>query len=263
MSGSAGGGEVPFALTDFTTSAGASSTLTLVNTLSFNANDLILIADQNDTAMGLAPCMIEQVATSFTGGATQALSLSGGPYYMASIAGANIVDIRRDSGQVLNLGNVANANLPNFLVIGVGDDNTLYSYDLLQSPGTSTSLPVADGVFELQALYGVDNDNNGTIDDWIDPSTAGAYSLNALTAGTKAAATQLQRIKAVRVGLIMRSALPEKEDVAPETITLFSDLSGFSASPYVRSLLTSGAINERKYRYRTIESTIPLRNPMM
>ena len=46
-------------------------------------------------------------------------------------------------------------------VIGVGDHNTLYSYDLLQTTASPLS-PLADGVFELHAVYGVDTTADGT-----------------------------------------------------------------------------------------------------
>ena len=154
----------------------------------------------------------------------------------------------------MNLGNIAGNNPPNFMMIGVGANNTLFSYDLLQTTATPL-LPIADGVFEMHALYGVDNDNNGTLDAWVDPNTTTVYTLAALMAGTETASNLLQSIKAVRVGLITRTSLPEKTAVAPATLTLFSDL----GLTHTRTLTPA----EQLYRYRTIESTIPIRNTML
>ena len=149
---------------------------------------------------------------------------------------------------------VTEVALSSFLMIGVGADNTLFSYDLLQATNTPL-LPIAAGVFEMHALYGVDNDNNGTIDAWVDPSSSVTYSLAALMAGDQTAARLLQSIKAVRVGLITRTSLQERTTVAPATLTLFSDL----GLTHTRTLTDA----ERLYRYRTIESTIPIRNALL
>jgi type IV pilus assembly protein PilW len=78
--------------------------------------------------------------------------------------------------------------------------------------------------------------------------------------GTPNASTLLKSIKAIRVGLIMRTSAPGKaadgsDTPTPASLTLFSDL----PTPYVRPLST----DERQYRYRTLESTIPLRNSML
>lgn len=254
MAGAAGGGEAPIGFSDFPVSSGGASTLNLMNTVSFRANDLVLVAD----VQGTLPCMVQQVGTPFAGGTATAMDL-GGDYHAPSIASANLTAIT-DLGVAMNLGNSAGNNPPAFLMIGVGDNNTLYSYDLLQTTATPL-LPVADGVFELHARYGVDTDDDGRIDDWADASTSADYSLGVLTAGTPGAAQALQRIKAVRVGLILRTSLPEKatDYVAPSPITLFSDLNG-GALTYTRDLTTA---IELSYRYRTVEATIPLRNSLM
>jgi type IV pilus assembly protein PilW len=75
----------------------------------------------------------------------------------------------------------------------------------------------------------------------------------------------LYQIKAIRVALVMRTALPEQQTSATSpavqttTVTLFNDLlpAGGSATPITR--IFNGP-NEQNYRYRTIEVTIPIRN---
>jgi type IV pilus assembly protein PilW len=139
--------------------------------------------------------------------------------------------------------------------VGVGDHNTLYSYDLLQTVDTPLQAR-AEGVFELHALYGVDTDGDGKVNDWVSPSS-GAYALASLSDGTSAAASLLKNIKAVRVGLILRTSLPEKDEVSPAKLELFSDLG--STLAFTRALDST----EQHYRYRTIEATIPLRNNLL
>ena len=244
MAGSAGYGESAVDLSDLS----AANELKLTNTVSFKANDIVLVANRQGAAGAVSPCMIQQV--SAVAGKTVSL---GGAYANASIGSESLTAMPLESAAI-NLGNVVGNNSPTFVMIGVGADNTLFSYDLLQTTATPL-LPIAAGVFEMRALYGVDNDNNGTIDTWVDPSSSSTYTLAALMAGDQTAAGLLQSIKAIRVGLITRTSLPERETVAPATLTLFSDL----GLTYTRTLTTA----ERVYRYRTIESTIPIRNTML
>jgi type IV pilus assembly protein PilW len=149
-----------------------------------------------------------------------------------------------------------------FQLLGVGDDNTLYSYDLLQASGAPLQAR-AEGVFEMHALYGVGSTSDTTVDAWVSPGS-GSYTVKALSDGTPAAAALLRTIRAVRIGLIMRTALPERSGSAAgaaaaatssTSLTLFSDL-GDPALTYVRPL----AAAEQQYRYLTLEATIPLRN---
>jgi type IV pilus assembly protein PilW len=74
--------------------------------------------------------------------------------------------------------------------------------------------------------------------------------------GSLAAASLIKNIRALRVGLILRTALPERSPVNTNpTLTLFSSLN-IPTLTYTRTL----AASEQYYRYRTIEATIPLRN---
>lgn len=217
--------------------------------------------------------MLEPVATAFIGGLTAATppvpitaltlnTVTTAPYYyMATInskALTSYTDILNTT--VINLGNIVGGNPPTFLVLGVGDNNTLFGFDLLQNQNpisgtTQMPFPVADGVFEMHALYGVDSDNNGTVDTWTQAS--GNFTPANLMAGTAAALIRLKSIKAVRIGLIMRTSTLEKDDVAPASLTLFPDL---ASSVQLTRTFASG---EKKYRYRTVETTIPLRNQIM
>jgi type IV pilus assembly protein PilW len=248
MAGNSGKGETAV---DFDSMSGASK-LTLKSTISFAADDIILVTDPSiKTATG-APCMIQQVSAAASGVAGKVVNLAGA--YASDSIGTASLSSTTDKALALNLGNIAGGNPPSFLMIGVGANNTLFSYDLLKTTSTPM-LPIADGVFEMHVLYGVDNNNDGTIDAWVDPNTTTTHTLAALMAGTETASGLLQSIKAVRVGLITRTSLPEKATVAPAALTLFSDL----GMTYTRTLSAA----EQLYRYRTIESTIPIRNSML
>lgn len=141
-------------------------------------------------------------------------------------------------------------------------------YDLLQSSGNGNSaIPLADGVMEMHALYGIDPNNTGNV-TWQAPT--GAFDAATLSNGTQTAAANLYAVKAVRIGLILRTSLPERAQqyvtsasavtasgvVSPGPLVLFADVPG---QAYTRKL--TGA--EQNYRYRVLEATIPLRNTLL
>jgi type IV pilus assembly protein PilW len=247
MGGSAGQAEaaMPFA------ALSQSSVLQVASTLGLGANDLLLVADQQPAASGPSDCLIEQVSSTFSTASLTSIDLAGN-YYAATIGSVALTSVS-SQGSVLGLGNVAAGNPPNFLIFGVGDNNTLYSYDLLQTSSTPLQ-PLADGVFELHALYAVDSDADGLADSWVAPT--GTYALSAMLDGSSAAAAKLRSVKAIRIGLILRTTRNDATDT-PAALTLFGDLG--ASLTYTRSLSSS----ERQYRYRTMETTVPLRNNLL
>ncbi len=236
------------------------SAIAVDNITEFSPSDLLLLADQQ-TASGGGPkeCMVSQAASTLsTGGTGTSLPLAGS-YYASTI---NSIPITGFTGQttVYDLGGAVvggTSQPPSLQVIGVGDNNTLFSYDLLNITGASSQAQ-AEGVFEMHAIYGVDSTGNANnqIDNWVTAGTASAYSVSALSDGSATATTLLKRIRAVRVALIMRTSLPEKNVVtASTTLPMFADLSSYGVN-LTRTLSTA----EQHYRYRVVESTIPVRN---
>jgi len=82
----------------------------------------------------------------------------------------------------------------------------------------------------MHALYGVDTDDNNTVDTWT--KATGYYAHDYLSQGDAGStvvanfkpSVVIRRIKAVRIGLIVRTSLPEKTSVSGSSLTLFSDL---------------------------------------
>lgn len=279
MGGAAGTGGVPIDFSGFATA----TQFSVSNGTAFAANDLVLLAQKEPATTGnTADCIVEQIASTFV---TTASAIAVDGNYHST---ANGLASFSDNSSAMVLGNVARGRPPQFLVIGVGDNNTLFSYDLLNTAGDTTrvALARADGVFELHALYGIDKNCDGKISstEWVSPTDT-TYSVSALMSGSvqeeanrpvdaaarTAACTTLttandylQKILAVRVGLILRTSLPEKEVVSTQNITLFADLG--TDLTYTRTLKTDvqdATRLEQHYRYRTADLTIPLRNPLM
>lgn len=255
MEGAAGGAESYSVVT----AAPSASALTLKNTFGYAGNDLLLLVDQITSSSKTATCVVDQVTSGFSGGSATSLPLSG-TYH----TGGTTLTSMTSSVVVSDIGNVTNSNAPKFMVIGVGDNNVLYSYDLLQTTD-SPLMAVAEGVFEMHALYGVDTDSDEKINYWVSPSSTGTYSYSALTDGSSTAAGLLQNIKAIRIGLILRSPLQERLDSnnkpttgTPDSMTFFSDVT--CASTDTCSVTRTFTTTEKQYRYRKIEISIPLRN---
>ncbi len=223
--------------------------LRLPNTVGLRANDLVVVLQDQTN------CMVQQVTSPFTGGASQNLNF-GGTYAASTINSVNLSSLGASTpALVAPIGNLS-GNQPSFQLLGLGANATLFTFDMLRLDGGTTATPIADGVLDLHAVYGIDSDNDGRVDTWVAPDTA-PWTAAALTDGSDTARDNLGRILAVRVGLILQNSVPERDNVSPTTLTLFSDLD--SALRVTRTLSAS----ERLLRLRTLEFTVPLRNVML
>ena len=271
MGGTAGVGESPQSVLPGSATA---TNLRLPNTLGYRTGDMVLLADTG-VAGG---CMMQQITFpgSTAGSTDQNLPLAG-TYYAATGTHVSLASFGA-STITMQLGNAV-GNLPQFQLFGVGNNNTLVSYDLLQP--TPPDIEVADGVVEMRALYGVETVDtttnpllptpglDGKLDAWVDPIDLSGYEVSVLTNGSPASQTKLRQIVAIRLGLILRTSLQERSKLvdpvngydAPAAITLFGDATdalGISLR-HTRTLTNS----ELHYRYRTIEVTVPLRNVLL
>jgi type IV pilus assembly protein PilW len=192
---------------------------------------------------------------AFVGSANQLLSF-GGTYAKSEIDLVQLANFGvANTAFVSLLGNTA-GNRPAVQLIGVGADATLFGYDMLRLDGTDAAQPLADGVADLRALYGIDSDNDGLIDAWVAPTAVG-FTAAALTDGSLVAQQRVMSIMAVRIGLVLRSDRIEREDVAPASIALFTDLP--AAVHHTHNI----AAGDRRQRFRGVEFTVPLRNVML
>lgn len=260
MSGAAGFGESPTAVP--LPSGITANDIPLLNTIGFRQNDLVLLS-------GGGECLLTQVASTKAAcsgdeGVTTPTPCGadlplGGNYYSAEAgntslsAMASLTDVN-----AFSIGNPT-TNRPQFQLYGVGDNSTLFSHDLLLLNGSDTSQPIAEGVRELHAVYGLDTNDDGILDTWQAPTTGGVWDGEALMDGSPASVARLRQIVAVRIGLVMRSSLVEREIVAAEDLTLFSDL----PSAVQMTVDLTRTSENRNQRHRTIEITVPVRNLLM
>jgi len=242
MGGDAVAGGVPRGLTD----PGSATTLSMDNTVGISTGDLVLVS-QN----GTADCLIEQVS----GTSAKVLTL-GGTYYTAGKSTSLQGLAASTSTYVTPLGNPANGNVE-FQFFGVGDNRTLYGYDLLQIGGITSAQALADGVIEMHALYGLDTNGDGILDAWADPGATG-YDIATVMATT----ATIRQIVAVRIALVLRSASKERDTVSASSITLFSDAVDASKKSLAQTVKLTGT-DDLNYRYRVVDFTVPLRNMLL
>jgi type IV pilus assembly protein PilW len=235
--------------------------LGLRNTIGLRNNDLLLLADGNPECLLLQTTGL--VAPPLNPGVdTVALEGGTGQYHTVTGPNRNLVDFGVPTANtvVVNLGSgeavgITPRNPPQFMLYGVGANRTLFGLDMLAVDGGEVQ-PLVEGVVEMRALYGVDTDNDAVLDAWVDPGVA-PWDSASLLAGTPAAQQLLMQIVAVRVGLILQTSRAEREEVAPVDIVLFADLN--PALQQVRTLTAE----QRRYRHRIVEFTVPLRNVLM
>jgi type IV pilus assembly protein PilW len=130
----------------------------------------------------------------------------------------------------------------------------LRMYDVISGPSAQNPQSLGDGVVNMQALYGVGAAGTNVITSWVHP--VGTYSAANLMNGSAASAALIGTILAVRIAMVTRSALPEREAVSPEEFTLFDDDPGLS-------LTVTRDADARKYRYRVFDEIVPVRNKLL
>jgi len=247
MTGNAGFGEAPAPVL---TGSVTASSVRLRNTLGLRGNDLMLLVEDGQG------CIVQQVEATFVGGLADLLPFAGA-YAAATVDGVDLASLGvANPLQSLQLGSASAANPPLFQLYGVGADDTLFAYDLLRLANGDRPLPMAEGVATLRALYGVDTNDDGLVDAWV-AADAAPWDAASLLDGSVAARDNLRRILAVRVALVLRSTLVEKDVVAPAALPLFADLPGAVQASYA----VAPALQQR--RHRALEFTVPLRNLLL
>jgi type IV pilus assembly protein PilW len=139
------------------------------------------------------------------------------------------------------------------------------------TPGTnpfpnSAAVPVASDIVALQAQYGISE----TIDPTATTTTAAAY-LNRVdrwvdatgTFGPAMALMDRNRIRAIRIAVIARDGNLQRNNVSQACNGAAAGVSRvciWQADANPASVDLSGVPNWQRYRYRSFEATVPLRN---
>jgi len=239
------------------TVAGSSTSVTLDNAVGFVQNDLFLVS-QNATT----DCLLEQVSVNPT---SSTLTLNNGlPYYTTGTTTTISTLSASTASFVTPLGNAVANNLQ-FELIGPDANHTLYSYDLLQNQHlvqtpliADAAQAIADGVYQMHAIYGIDTNGDGIQDAWAAPGTGNnGYDINTVMTTVPT----IRQIIAVRVALVLRGEYYDKNTVSPTTLTLFNGLTDGGGTSLQIPVTVSAT--DQHYRFRVFEFTVPLRNMIL
>ena len=118
-------------------------------------------------------------------------------------------------------------------------------------------VPLAANVVNLKFQYGVDSDGDGALDTWVPAGTSGPWSAPALLAAPR---TTLARIAAIRVGLIVRSDERDSQLRSSHDWVLFDCERDDKSTCPGRLAGTFTATSAGAYRYRTVETIVPVPN---
>jgi len=151
---------------------------------------------------------------------------------------------------LIDLGPAGRAFATRFDVVS----NTLRSTDIANGDAPN---PLLSNVVNVKLRYGVDNDGDGTVDTWVGAAAGSGWDPAALLAAPRAT---LERIRAVRIGVIVRSEGPERDRRAAFHWVLFDCEADDKALCPGRVAGTIAATTRGTYRYRTFETIVPLRN---
>jgi type IV pilus assembly protein PilW len=237
---------------------GSSTSVVLQNTVGFNLGDLFLVSQS-----GIPDCLLEEVGQL----ATPALNLNVAPFNTYYTATGSVTDLQTlstsTSTYVTPLGSATQINSVQYQLFGVGIDNTLYSYDLLrnqqlvQVTGGDTSQAIADGVVQMNALYGLQaTPTSGVLATWASPTDPG-YDINSVMTSQ----VTMESIIAVHVALVVRGEYYDKNPVSPTQLTIFGGYTNGAGASLAKNINLT--LDQQHYRYRVFEFTVPLRNMLL
>lgn len=165
---------------------------------------------------------------------------------------------------VLTHGGSTYEYLPTMRLINIGPATTTQRvrYDVTSGVLRSTDLvtagavaqPLSSSIMNMKLQYGIDTDGDGNVDTWT--AATGDYAVDKVLAYSGA---ELRRIKAVRIGMIVRS--DEYDRDAPTYAWTLFECTAQEKVDYTCPDPIKGTL-PANYKYRAYETIVPLRNPM-
>lgn len=252
--GNSGSMLVPSKLTAASTSLG--TIFKVDNRFGFKLGDLIVVGEQGVTKA----CTMRQV-TALPDNPAEDVGNDAGTYKNAqgndTVARYNKVNgvgtayavwdnAASSGGRLFSLGAT-----PSVLTYAITDSKLV----LRNLANNDSFVTVADGIVQLQALYGKDTDGDGNVDVW------------EATMPVTPTATDWSRVLALRIALVARSDLAEKPTPPSTTCNTTTTASanmpkwtGINAAAAPIAFDLSADPNWQCYRYRVFETTVPVRN---
>lgn len=151
-----------------------------------------------------------------------------------------------------------NSGSQQLYMLGIDDKQQLNRYNILTD---EDNLVIADNIVAMYALYAMINNSTEKF-SWHSPNEP-AYSFNEMTLN-RSSRQYISQIAAIRLALVVRSPIPEKDIVSNEKLTLFAGLEDKEGNSLEKEFEitddSTGLENAQHYRHRVIETSIPIRN---
>ena len=213
--------------------------------LAFSPNDVIVAVQGSNCTLSIVNSTGVSVAAP-TGIATISHTLTATPGNNTTATYGAVVGSLVNLGQAAAPGEAARFGQTVYSIDTV--NRTLRTQNLL--PTVQAVTPVVSNVVNLKVQFGLDTNNDGTVDTW-QPAT-GNWSAANLPLQPQAT---WQQIRAVRLAIVTRSDQFEIDAVTPGPLEMFCTTSPCA----VAMTLDSDA---QHYRYKVLETTIPFRNAL-
>lgn len=232
-----------------------------------NTNDTVIVRYSSTASMGAVPVKVSNTAvvTAAPGLAVENnIGCTAGDVVMisngaiCSMATISIPNGVPDPTHIILAADplIAGALVPGAKLACMGNWQN-YRYEVVNNELQLNGSPIVSEVVNLQAQYGVSAAaNSNQVNQWV----------NAVAPWAAPTVADRNRIKAVRIVVVVRNGLREKENVTTPCTTSKGvinngpcawDDTDYSAAPMID---LSADAAWQKYRYRAFETIIPLRN---
>ena len=130
----------------------------------------------------------------------------------------------------------------------------------LTTPGAAPVSVLASDIVRLKAQYGIANAGSQDVNQWVSATSAAGWDEASLTAA------KIKRIKAIRLVIVARSAKLEGTNVTAPCTNVSGGVNNGpcawvdTATDPAPIINLSADTNWRRYRYRTYQTIIPIRN---
>lgn len=229
----------------------SSSELNVESVYGFNINDLVIVVDES----GAIPIKCTLMQITQVQAAPKKLQHNPGvtaPYNPpANYQNANAWPAYVTPSRIYSIGTVTGRR---YAVGAAGQTSALLVTDTA-TPGALATPTVGD-IVNMQAQYGVATvAGTQTVDCWTDATGGACGGINwaAPTAG------EINRIKAIRVAIVARSAVAEKPTIPGPCDTTLAAPQSWNGGPAID---LSADPNWQCYRYKVFQTVIPIRNVM-
>jgi len=207
----------------------------VTNRYGFQLSDVFIVAEAGkNCTLAQASCLPPNAACSLDPTLNLHIVHTGTRYNNPALATTYTVN-----ASVFNMGSSPSRNIYSIA------NNSLVLVSFLTS---TTQQTVADNIVQMKAQYGMDDGVGGTagdgiVDEWI-------------SAPQPVTAAQWAQMLAVRIGLVARSAAPEKPSNGGTTCDTTTAAPSLAAGSFDLTTIP----NWQCYRYKVFQTTIPVRN---